>query len=582
MIMAFVVSKADALEQRVSKQSSDGHSMPVSETLPSCLQQGVGRRCTKKLMFQLNSREKYLEGRRNVLSTYQKYNAVSIQARANGTRMANPLPSYSSEAALKAAEKLAKQFMKKPAQSTDICSDKVVTEAILAPTEKEKVALPANKNNVEERNLLLDSGASFNIIGRAELTRAEWATRKSIPPITLNTAAGQIVVDETVEVYVRELDATFVFLLLPECQPALSMGQLADDYDFSWKRVDGVKTMRIYDEAGTELVSCILQDFCPRMFNITQDTAADVVEESTSTTTSEAKDLVAQKLSFYTRTRFRGRLERSERQSAQAISVSSPDDAAADGNAHTSVKNDEMVKSDPAHAVEPVKDSGSDHSDAQADVAEKEDLLSQSSKTSGSKTPPNTVINVDGSEIALNERLSKKINSMQRKKNREEKTLAAKAAKAKPLPVKLAESEATKVGTVRKSRRRKKRITKEGGVPASVHNVFTHFPFDATCKVCLAAKIQKASHAACTDHRRCDALPEATAFADRLTADHKIMNEENKSAGDEDLVACIIQDIYTSWLQAYPCKTKSASETLKCFQTKLGPKIKALHVYTDN
>ena len=98
MIMAFVVSKADALEQRVSKQSSDGHSMPVSETLPSCLQQGVGRRCTKKLTFQLNSRGKYLEGRRNVLSTYQKYNAVSIQARANGTRMANPLPSYSSEA----------------------------------------------------------------------------------------------------------------------------------------------------------------------------------------------------------------------------------------------------------------------------------------------------------------------------------------------------------------------------------------------------------------------------------------------------------------------------------------------------
>ena len=114
------------------------------------------------------------------------------------------------------------------------------------------------------------------------MTEPEWGTRKSIPPITLNTAAGQIVVDESVEVYVRELDNTFIFLLLPECQPVLSMRQLAEDYDFDWMRVDGVKTMRIYDEAGTELVKCFLQDFCPRMFNITQATAANSAEDSTS------------------------------------------------------------------------------------------------------------------------------------------------------------------------------------------------------------------------------------------------------------------------------------------------------------
>ena len=57
---------------------------------------------------------------------------------------------------------------------------------------------------------------------------------------------------------------------------------------------------------------------------------------------------------------------------------------------------------------------------------------------------------------------------------------------------------------------------------------------------------------------------------------------KKKSAGDEDLVACVIQDIYTDWLQAYQCKTKSAAETLKSFQTNPGPKIKTHHVYTDN
>ena len=94
MIMAFVSSKTDALEQRVSKQSSDGHSLPESETLPSCLKQGLGRRCTTKLMFQLNSRGKYLVSRRDVLSTYQRFNASAIQARADGKRMANPIPTY--------------------------------------------------------------------------------------------------------------------------------------------------------------------------------------------------------------------------------------------------------------------------------------------------------------------------------------------------------------------------------------------------------------------------------------------------------------------------------------------------------
>ena len=79
--------------------------------------------------------------------------------------------------------------------------------------------------------------------------------------------------------------------------------------------------------------------------------------------------------------------------------------------------------------------------------------------------------------------------------------------------------------------------------------------------------MQKAIHGACDlDNRRCDALPDATCFADRITADHAISNEENKSAEDDNIVACIIQDGFTDWLPAYPCKTKNASDTLKCVQ----------------
>ena len=126
-------------------------------------------------------------------------------------------------------------------------------------------------------------------------------------------------------------------------------------------------------------------------------------------------------------------------------------------------------------------------------------------------------------------------------------------------------------------------MAKEGVAPKSEHNVFTHFPMSNECAVCLAAKIQKASRVS-SKHAvgRVDALPKAEQFGDRVTADHAIMNDENISAEDENLVACIIQDGAIDWLQGYACKTKGAANTLWCFQRFLGPNIKAKHVYTDN
>lgn len=89
-------------------------------------------------------------------------------------------------------------------------------------------------------------------------------------------------------------------------------------------------------------------------------------------------------------------------------------------------------------------------------------------------------------------------------------------------------------------RRRKKRIPKEGGTPESEHNLFIHFPVDPTCQVCLAANIQKATRqGAATCQGRCGALQPAKAFGDRPTADHAIINEENNSAEEENLVACM-------------------------------------------
>ena len=53
------------------------------------------------------------------------------------------------------------------------------------------------------------------------------------------------------------------------------------------------------------------------------------------------------------------------------------------------------------------------------------------------------------------------------------------------------------------------------------HSIFTHFPKDRNCDVCLRNNIPKAS---CRS-RTGEALPRAEKFGDLMTADHKVLNE---------------------------------------------------------
>ena len=78
-----------------------------------------------------------------------------------------------------------------------------------------------------------------------------------------------------------------------------------------------------------------------------------------------------------------------------------------------------------------------------------------------------------------------------------------------------------------------------------------------------------------------DDLPQPQAFADAITADHAIINEDDQSR-DEDRVACVIQDQYTHWLQSFASHSKSAEETNKALRRFLGPQTKAKYGYTDN
>ena len=64
-------------------------------------------------------------------------------------------------------------------------------------------------------------------------------------------------------------------------------------------------------------------------------------------------------------------------------------------------------------------------------------------------------------------------------------------------------------------------------------------------------------------------LPKPLKFADSITADHKIINE-NDSSRESDRAALLILDRYSRWLQGYASKQKTASECEKFFKRFVG------------
>ena len=130
-------------------------------------------------------------------------------------------------------------------------------------------------------------------------------------------------------------------------------------------------------------------------------------------------------------------------------------------------------------------------------------------------------------------------------------------------------------------KRKKKVRSSVGGntLHKQAHNIYTHFPKCDDCEICNQCKIQRA-HCRHHEHGPPDALPEPKEFAYALTADHKILNEDDQLRS-QDGIALIIQDRATHWLQSYPSKTKSDDDTYRGFQRFLGPGGKAKHVYTD-
>ena len=109
------------------------------------------------------------------------------------------------------------------------------------------------------------------------------------------------------------------------------------------------------------------------------------------------------------------------------------------------------------------------------------------------------------------------------------------------------------------------------------HSIFSHFPKDRNCHICLRTKINKGF----CRRRTGTVVAKAENVGDLISADQKVLSEES-GPRDNHRYALVVQDLATQWIQSDPCKTKTSQETQKSLMEFLEPTRKPKVIHTDN
>ena len=125
----------------------------------------------------------------------------------------------------------------------------------------ENRCLPASNLKPEEREFVVDSGASMHMISRKDLSDAEMDTlTKSCSPTIVITANGEVQTHEEAIVYVKELDIFLTMKVLENTPAVLSLGKLCDENGYSYEWINGQKPHLIKD--GIRII-CNTENFVP-------------------------------------------------------------------------------------------------------------------------------------------------------------------------------------------------------------------------------------------------------------------------------------------------------------------------------
>ena len=133
------------------------------------------------------------------------------------------------------------------------------TARFFSPSENR--CLPASTLKPEEREFVVDSGASMHMISKKDLSKAEMDTlTKSCSPTTVITANGEVQTHEEAIVYVKELEKFLTMKVLDNTPAGLSLGKLGDENGYSYEWINGQKPYLIED--GIRII-CNTENFVP-------------------------------------------------------------------------------------------------------------------------------------------------------------------------------------------------------------------------------------------------------------------------------------------------------------------------------
>ena len=112
----------------------------------------------------------------------------------------------------------------------------------------------------EEREFVVDSGASMHMISKKDLSKAEMDTlTKSCSP-TIVTANGEVQTHEEAIVYVKEFYIFLTVKVLENTPAVLSLGKLCDENGYSYEWINGQKPQLIKN--GIRII-CNTENFVP-------------------------------------------------------------------------------------------------------------------------------------------------------------------------------------------------------------------------------------------------------------------------------------------------------------------------------
>ena len=317
----------------------------------------------------------------------------------------------------------------------------------------------------EEREFVVDSGASMHMISKKDLSEAEMDTlTKSCSPTIVITANGEVQTQEEAIVYVKELDMFLTMKVLENTPAVLSLGKLCDENGYSYEWINGQKPHLIKD--GIRIV-CNTENFVPIV--------VPGLSSSSSGSSSTSRTPLTQE---------------SHSSSSSSSSPSSPTVGELSVREREDVTNSDISPVPVSRSV--------DDSSGKPDA----DQANQTPKTNKKETTiaRGNPLHSDNSEIP--EWLQEfRENLVDDEIPLQGDSHASSSHETSLEPIHMRREELGK------------------------HNVHTHFPKDRNCEICKRTKITRAP----CRRRKGEAVPRADNFGDLITADHKVLSDNCES-----------------------------------------------------